>query len=53
MGDLPSGQGGRLHTRPAHPRGHRRRLLAEGMTAEDILVAYPDLEAGDIREALE
>ncbi len=28
-------------------------MLAEGMTAKDILAAYPDLEAGDIREALE
>jgi len=28
-------------------------MLAEGMTATDILAAYPDLEAGDIREALE
>ncbi len=28
-------------------------MLAEGMAAEEILADYPDLEAGDIREALE
>lgn len=28
-------------------------MVAEGMTAEEILADYPDLEAGDIREALE
>ena len=28
-------------------------MLAEGMTAEEILADYPDLEVGDIREALE
>ncbi len=28
-------------------------MLAEGMTGEEILTGYPDLEAGDIREALE
>jgi uncharacterized protein (DUF433 family) len=27
-------------------------MVAEGMTAENILRAYPDLEAADIREAL-
>jgi uncharacterized protein (DUF433 family) len=27
-------------------------MVADGMTAEEILAAYPDLEAGDIREAL-
>ena len=27
-------------------------MVAEGMTAEEILKAYPDLEAEDIREAL-
>jgi uncharacterized protein (DUF433 family) len=27
-------------------------MIAEGMTPEDILRAYPDLEAPDIREAL-
>lgn len=27
-------------------------LVAEGMTAGEILAAYPDLEAADIREAL-
>lgn len=27
-------------------------MLAEGMTFEEILAAYPDLEAEDIREAL-
>lgn len=27
-------------------------MLAEGMTAEDILADYPDLEAGDIAEVL-
>ena len=27
-------------------------MLAEGMPASEILSAYPDLEAGDIREAL-
>jgi uncharacterized protein (DUF433 family) len=27
-------------------------MVADGMTQEDILDAYPDLEAGDIREAL-
>ena len=28
-------------------------MVAEGMTAEEILEAYPYLERGDIREALE
>jgi uncharacterized protein (DUF433 family) len=28
-------------------------MLAEGMTAEEILADYPDLEAGDIRAALQ
>ena len=28
-------------------------MLAEGMTDEEILADYPDLEAGDIRAALE
>jgi len=28
-------------------------MVAEGMTAEEILDAYPYLEAADIREALE
>ncbi|MDQ6910781.1 MAG: DUF433 domain-containing protein [Actinomycetota bacterium] len=28
-------------------------MVAEGMTAEEILADYPDLETGDIREALE
>lgn len=28
-------------------------MVAEGMTAEEILSDYPDLEAADIREALE
>ncbi len=27
-------------------------MVAEGMTSEEILAAYPDLEAEDIREAL-
>ncbi len=27
-------------------------MVAEGMTTEEILKAYPDLEADDIREAL-
>ena len=27
-------------------------MIAEGMTGEEILAAYPDLEAEDIREAL-
>ena len=27
-------------------------MVADGMTDEEILHAYPDLEAGDIREAL-
>ncbi len=27
-------------------------MVADGMTTEDILAAYPDLEAEDIREAL-
>ncbi len=27
-------------------------MVAEGMTAEEILAAYPDLEPEDIREAL-
>ncbi len=27
-------------------------MVAEGMTAEEILTDFPDLEAGDIREAL-
>ena len=27
-------------------------MVADGMTAADILKAYPDLEAEDIREAL-
>ena len=28
-------------------------MLAEGMTAEEILQAFPDLEQADIREALQ
>ena len=28
-------------------------MLAEGMTAKDVLAAYPDLEADDIQAALE
>jgi uncharacterized protein (DUF433 family) len=28
-------------------------MVADGMTAKDILAAYPDLEAGDIQEALQ
>jgi uncharacterized protein (DUF433 family) len=27
-------------------------MVADGMTREEILAAYPDLEAGDIEEAL-
>jgi uncharacterized protein (DUF433 family) len=27
-------------------------MVADGMTDEAILAAYPDLEAGDVREAL-
>ena len=27
-------------------------MVADGMREEEILAAYPDLEAGDIREAL-
>jgi uncharacterized protein (DUF433 family) len=27
-------------------------MVADGMTPEEILAAYPDLEAGDIEEAL-
>ena len=28
-------------------------MVAEGMTAEQILADYPDLETGDINEALQ
>ncbi len=28
-------------------------MVAEGMTADEILEAYPDLERDDVREALE
>lgn len=28
-------------------------MVAEGMTAEEILQAYPDLERDDVREALQ
>jgi uncharacterized protein (DUF433 family) len=28
-------------------------MFADGMTAEEILAAYPDLEEADIREALQ
>lgn len=28
-------------------------MVAEGMTVEEILVDYPDLEADDVREALQ
>ncbi len=28
-------------------------MVAEGMSTEEILTDFPDLEAGDIREALE
>lgn len=28
-------------------------MVAEGMSVDEILDAYPDLEAGDIHEALE
>ncbi len=27
-------------------------LIAEGQTTQDVLVLYPDLDAGDVREAL-
>lgn len=27
-------------------------MIAEGMTADEILDAYPDLESGDVQEAL-
>jgi uncharacterized protein (DUF433 family) len=27
-------------------------MIAEGMTAEDVLDAYPDLELADVQEAL-
>jgi uncharacterized protein (DUF433 family) len=27
-------------------------MIAEGMTADEILDAYPDLERGDVQEAL-
>lgn len=27
-------------------------MIAEGMTAEEVLDAYPDLELGDVQEAL-
>ena len=27
-------------------------MIAEGMTADEILADYPDLEAGDVTEAL-
>lgn len=32
---------------------HIVNMVANGMTAEDILKEYPDLEADDIREALQ
>ena len=28
-------------------------MVADGMTAEDVLTAYPDLEGADIQEALQ
>jgi len=28
-------------------------MIADGMSREEILAAYPDLEAGDIQEALD
>lgn len=28
-------------------------MIADGMTADEVLKAYPDLEAADIREALQ
>ncbi len=28
-------------------------MLAEGMTADEVLEAYPDLEPADVREALQ
>jgi uncharacterized protein (DUF433 family) len=28
-------------------------MIADGMSADDVLAAYPDLEAEDVREALQ
>jgi len=38
---------------PAYPRGHGGRMIADGMINDEILRTYPDLEAQDIREALQ
>lgn len=46
MGGIPCIRGLRI------PVSMLMRMLAEGMSSEEILHAYPDLELEDIREAL-
>lgn len=47
MGGLPCVRGPRI------PVATVVGMVAEGMTAEQILADYPDLEPGDINEALQ
>ncbi len=46
MGGVPCVRGLRI------PVAMVVEMIADGMGEEEILAAYPDLEAGDIREAL-
>ena len=44
---------GSLHSRVTHPGVHCRRDSGRGMSVEEILTDYPDLEADDVRQALQ
>jgi uncharacterized protein (DUF433 family) len=41
-----------VYSRSAGAGGHRRREVADGMTVEEVLADFPDLEAEDVLEAL-
>ena len=47
MGGLPCIRGSRI------PVSIVIGMVADGMTTDEILKAYPDLEPGDVREALQ
>jgi uncharacterized protein (DUF433 family) len=42
-----------VYSRPAYPCGNCGEMLAESVTQDDILQAFPELEHADIREALQ
>ena len=42
-----------VHPWPADPVATVGGMIAEGMTSDEVLVAYPDLELGDVQEALQ